>query len=64
MDRLDRRLHELVDRNEIDTIVGLVKQGGDVNALDAKGRSLLVHVVQNKNIPLLRVLLDAGVDPN
>jgi ankyrin repeat protein len=35
-----------------------------MNVLDNRGRSVLGHVVDNKNYPMLNALLNARVDPN
>ena len=42
----------------------MMDSGASMNALDAAGRSVLGHVIENGNLNLLKFLLSRGVDPN
>lgn len=45
-------------------LLKLIEKGGDVNALDRGGRSLLMQAVAQGNKELVKILLDNGADPN
>ena len=49
---------------DIQTVVRFLDEGGDVNAFDAHGRTLLVHSVVHSQVELCRVLIARGADPN
>ena len=49
---------------DIQTVVRFLDEGGDVNAFDAHGRTLLVHSVAHSQVELCRVLIARGADPN
>lgn len=46
------------------TVADLVRRGADLNALNASGQSAISCAVFRKNETLLRMLLDAGADPD
>ncbi|PIF04703.1 MAG: hypothetical protein CSA86_01180 [Arcobacter sp.] len=48
----------------LDIVSHMLKYGGDVNALDAKGESGLFNVIRMRNIPLIKYLLKANIDVN
>ena len=49
---------------DIQTVVRFLDEGGDVNAFDAHGRTLLVHSLAHSQVELCRVLIARGADPN
>ena len=58
---------EIIDAardGEIQTVVRFLDEGGDVNAFDARGRTLLVKSVVHSQVELCRVLIARGADPN
>jgi uncharacterized protein len=42
----------------------LLKAGADVNATDLAGRTALFYTLEDNNIDVAKILLDAGADPN
>lgn len=51
-------------RGDLETARGFLAEGGDVNALWPDGPSAVYLAVYNKHGEMVRLLLDAGADPN
>lgn len=49
---------------DVNEILELLRQGGDVNAVDHDGDSVLYYAVTNRNLHIAEMLLDHGADPD
>ncbi|MDT7042205.1 ankyrin repeat domain-containing protein [Candidatus Nitronereus thalassa] len=64
MNAEEQRLLEAVAQDDLATIRNLVKQGINVNAQDARGRTALLVAVEGHYFESAKVLLKAGADVN
>ena len=55
---------EAASNGDTQTVNRFLDEGGDVNAFDARGRTLLVKSVSHSQVELCRVLIARGADPN
>ena len=55
---------DAVRNGDTQTVNRFLDEGGDVNAFDARGRTLLVKSVAHSQVELCRVLIARGADPN
>ena len=55
---------EAASNGDTQTVNRFLDEGGDVNAYDACGRTLLVKSVSHSQVELCRVLITRGADPN
>ena len=55
---------EAASNGDTQTVNRFLDEGGDVNAYDACGRTLLVKSVSHSQVELCRVLIARGADPN
>lgn len=51
-------------RAQLDDMRFLIAHGSSVNNMDAKGRTTILHAVDSHNDEAVRILLEAGADPN
>ena len=57
-------LHRAVLAGNIDGMEAALKEGANVNARDARGRTALMHAVNKGYVLLVRPLLEGKADPN
>ncbi len=43
-------------------VSAMLAKGAHVNAVDCEGRDALMHAVEGRNAPVVRLLLDTGAD--
>lgn len=55
---------ELIEKNQIQDLEDILKKNFDPNTRDEDGRTLLFHAVINKNLQIVKLLLEHGADPN
>ncbi len=53
---------DAVFKNDMRKMQSLIKAGGNINEIDADGRSALHHAIIGENPAFVRILLDAGAD--
>lgn len=51
-------------RHRCQTVCALIDLGADPHAFDEHGASVLIAPIFNNDLPMLKMLLDKGVDPN
>lgn len=57
-------LFDAVKQKKREVVTDLLYQGLDVNIRDGSGRNLLFYAIQNKDIPLINLLVERGADIN
>ncbi len=60
----DKRLQEEISKGKADSIITLVKQGADPNALNEVGNTPLIQAIMDQNEPAFKALIEAGADVN
>ena len=55
-------MFELLKNNHIQTILSLIEQGADINIIDSKTKSFLMHVIHSRNLEVLYKLIEHKVD--
>ena len=55
-------MFELLKNNQIQTILSLIEQGVDINIIDSKTKSFLMHVIHSGNLEVLHKLIEHQVD--
>ena len=60
-----RALHRACETGDVETVAALIAQGVDVNAGDGDwGSPMLVIAASNRHATIVRLLLEAGAEPN
>ncbi|WHY77398.1 ankyrin repeat domain-containing protein [Neobacillus sp. WH10] len=62
--RLNEQLLEAAERGETNKTSKLIKEGANINAQDAKGRTPTMIATYNKDVETVNVLIKAGADVN
>jgi ankyrin repeat protein len=57
-------LHEAEDKNDVETVKRLIRQGADVNARNARGWPVLVSAASAGHVEITGLLLQAGASVN
>ena len=60
-------IHEIIENEHVDVVKAVkryIAEGGDVDAVDGEGRTLLIKMVENKNHILARHLVESGAGVN
>ena len=60
----DKAMQCAVKSNSYDVLKYLLENGGDPNARDSYGRTLLMNSANNGNVKLVNLILSFGADPN
>lgn len=51
-------------RGQLDYMTLLISHGSEVNSMDAAGRTTVLHAVDSHNVEALKIILEAGANPN
>lgn len=62
--RLNEQLLEAAEHGETNKTSKLIKEGANINILDAKGRTPTMIATYNKDVETVKVLINAGADVN
>jgi hypothetical protein len=60
----DELMHECAQRGHADIVDELIKRGAHVDARDSDGRTALMVAAEVEHVPVARVLLSHGADPD
>lgn len=66
-DEMDMGMTPLLDAasmGETDEVAALINEGAEVDAADTEGTTALLYAAYNMDPEMIRLLLDAGADPN
>jgi ankyrin repeat protein len=64
MNELNQHLIQAASRGEANRVSDLIKQGAQINAQDAQGRTAIMAATYGNHIETVKALLDAGADVN
>ncbi|BFH10509.1 ankyrin repeat domain-containing protein [Paenibacillus melissococcoides] len=61
---MNNRLIEAAGRGQTDTVLALIREGADINAADASGRTGILAAVHGRHAGTVRTLIELGADPH
>ncbi|OUB05262.1 hypothetical protein BK708_41645 [Bacillus thuringiensis serovar yunnanensis] len=64
MINMETALLAATEKNETNTVISLLKQGANINAMDNQGRTPLMIATYKNDVKTAKVLIEAGADVN
>ncbi|WGU93203.1 ankyrin repeat domain-containing protein [Paenibacillus dendritiformis] len=61
---MNNRLIEAAGRGQTDTVLALIREGADINATNASGRTAILAAVHGRHAGTVRALIELGADLN